>query len=128
MEVLHGSFGRTECRYTIDFEEKSFAGWYSGYFRGEEEREETATLTGEAVEAFRRSPAAEDLLGWGEVYYNMNVMDGHQWGVTLTFSNGETREICGSNAYPDGWDLVCDALLTLTGQNIMGIRNNWLEH
>lgn len=128
LEVQHGSFGRIESKYTLDLSENSLTAWYSGYFQDADDREETVALTGEAVEAFRQSPAAESLLGWGEVYYNMNVMDGHQWGMTLTFSDGETREIHGSNAYPEGWDLVYDALLALTGQNVMDVRSNWLEH
>ena len=48
------------------------------------------------------------------------------WTFTLragiTFSDGTTREIAGSNAYPEGWALVYDALLELTGKNVMDAR------
>lgn len=119
LEVQHGSFGRIESKYTLDLSENSLTAWYSGYFQDAEDREETVALTGEAVETFRQSPAAESLLGWGNVYYNMAVMDGHQWKITLTFSDGSSREIFGSNAYPQEWELVYEALNVLTGKEIL---------
>lgn len=122
LEVWHGSFGQIEVQYTLDLEAPSLSVWYPDTFGREEETQESFPLSPAAAETFRQSPGLEKLLGWGPVYYNMGVFDGHQWGVSLTFSDGTTREIAGSNAYPEGWDLVYDALLELTGKNVMDAR------
>lgn len=126
--VQHRSFGMVEVQYTLDLEKNSLEVLSPATFGREEEKREASPLDPAAVTAFRASPAAESLLGWGEIYYNMNVMDGHQWSVTLTFSDGTSRDISGSNAYPEGWDLVYDALIELTGINILSARSDWLEH
>lgn len=129
LEVWHGSFGRSESQYTLDVTEGTFTVLTAGYFQGPEapDQEETFSLEETAVEAFLRSRAVEELMGWGPVYYNMNAADGHQWAVTLSFSDGTSREIGGSNAYPEGWDLLYDALLELTGKPVLKVRSDWLD-
>lgn len=126
--VQHRSFGMVEVQYTLDLEKNSLEVLSPATFGREEEKREVSPLDPAAVTAFRASPAVESLLGWGEIYYNMNILDGHQWSVTLTFSDGTSRDISGSNAYPEGWDLVYDALIELTGVNILSARSDWLEH
>lgn len=126
--VRHSSFGMVEVRYTLDLAEDSLEILSPATFGREEETRETRALDPNAVAAFLASPAVESMLGWGELYYNMNVMDGHQWAVTLTFSDGTSRDINGSNAYPEGWDLLFDALVDLTGQNILSVRSDWLGY
>lgn len=125
--VQHRSFGQVEVQYTIDLENGSLDIQYPATFGREEETQTSASLDPAAVDAFRASPAVESLLGWGEVYYNTNVMDGHQWTVTLTFSDGTSRDVSGSNAYPEGWDLMYYAMLELTGRNIMSVTSDWLD-
>lgn len=125
--VQHRSFGQVEVQYTLDLEKNSLEVLSPATFGREEERREVAPLDPAAVAAFRASPAVEGLLGWGPIYYNMNVLDGHQWSVTLTFADGTSRDIRGSNAYPEGWDLLYAAMLELTGKNIMSTTSDWLD-
>ena len=41
---------------------------------------------------------------WKLSYENNQIMDGTQWSLILTFSDGNKREIYGSNEYPALWD------------------------
>ena len=128
IKVQHRSFGRVEYDYTLDLEENTLTAFTSGHLEGPDvpDKEEILPLEEAAVERFLCGPPAARLLEWREVYLHLNYLDGHQWEITLTFQDGETRQILGSNAYPEGWDSLYDALYTLTGKNILDVRSDWI--
>ena len=41
---------------------------------------------------------------WKRSYVDWSILDGEQWSLELTFSDGRHRRIYGSNAYPALWD------------------------
>ena len=128
IKVQHRSFGHVEYDYTLDLEENTLTAFTSGHLEGPDvpDKEEILPLEEAAVERFLCGPPAARLLEWREVYLHLNYLDGHQWEITLTFQDGETRQILGSNAYPEGWDSLYDALYTLTGKNILDVRSDWI--
>ncbi len=128
IKVQHRSFGRVEYDYTLGLEENTLTAFTSGHLAGPDvpDKEEILPLEQAAVERFLCGPAAARLVEWREVYLHLNYLDGHQWEITLTFQDGETRQILGSNAYPEGWDNLYDALYTLTGKNILDVRSDWI--
>lgn len=125
LNILHGSFGQIESQYILSFEENTLNCHYSDRSQDAEDWEENVSLDGEAIEDFLQSQAVAAMLEWGPIYYNLSAFDGHQWGIVLTFSDGTTRELVGSNAYPESWDLLYDALIKLTGKNILEVRKDW---
>lgn len=125
--VSHGSFGFVDTEYLLDLENGLLWSFSADPWAGEAERDPEGENLGfqlcESLEAqllsdFQTSPALLALLSWNGVYVAM-AADGHQWGITLTFTDGSTREIFGSNAYPEEWELVYEALKVLTGKEIL---------
>lgn len=46
-----------------------------------------------------------NLPAWHKHYVNVDVLDGEQWEMELQFDNEEIISSCGSNDYPEEWDL-----------------------
>ena len=56
---------------------------------------------------------------WQGSYINNSISDGHQWGITLTFSDASEISANGSNSYPVTWDKMNDAFKDLTGIDVL---------
>lgn len=65
-------------------------------------------LTEQQVSDIRRVCAP--MLLWKESYVDFAICDGWIWFITITFRDGSTREIGGSNACPWDYDRVMSAL------------------
>lgn len=133
IQVSHGSFGFVDTEYLLDLENRILWSFSADPWENEEERDPEGENQGfqtsepldpEALEEFQASSALQDALTWSSIYIG-NAADGHQWRIVFTFSDGTTRELIGSNAYPESWDLLYDALIKLTGKNILEVRKDW---
>ena len=47
---------------------------------------------------------------WEREYANHEVLDGEQWELRLALSDGSSIHVAGSNAYPEGFETLRDAL------------------
>lgn len=65
-------------------------------------------LTEQQVRNIRR--ACAPMLLWKESYVDFTICDGWIWFITITFRDGSTREIGGSNACPRDYHRVMAAL------------------
>ena len=129
LTVSHLAFGRVDTEYTLDFAAHTATKWTSGYFQGANapDQVETVELDPGAVAVFQQSQGMDALLGWSGMYIDPNVMDGHQWAMTLAFSDGTQRDLAGSNSYPQGWDELYGDLLALTGWPVLDVYSDWIE-
>jgi len=46
---------------------------------------------------------ASGILDWQDEYIDPTVEDGIQWDIEIRFEDSTSREIYGSNKYPDNW-------------------------
>ncbi|MBN1891748.1 MAG: hypothetical protein JW780_03135 [Clostridiales bacterium] len=81
-------------------------------------------LSDDNIEAFLEQCGRIGFLEWRDKYIEPDICDGHQWGITILFKDGSTKEIVGSNAYPDTWNDMAEAFWELTGENILLVRND----
>lgn len=40
------------------------------------------------------------VLNWESEYYNLDVIDGEQWALEITYDGNKKKHICGNNEYP----------------------------
>lgn len=85
-------------------------------------------LSDNAMEEFIDAAMENGFCDWENEYDNLNIDDGHQWGITLDFSDGTKKEMTGSNAYPDTWNEMLTAFVNLTGENVLFTEANWLDN
>ena len=84
-------------------------------------------LSAEKIEEFLRESARCEFTEWKERYTNINVADGHQWKIIVTFSDSSSITSEGGNKYPETWDGMYAALENLTGENILVHKSDWLN-
>lgn len=51
---------------------------------------------------------------WAEKYWNNHILDGTQWGLEYKNLGQEKRRCCGSNEYPENWDIFRSLIRKLT--------------
>lgn len=134
IDVRHSSFGRTECEFRIELDEKSFRTFMSvPDFEHYEPRDAEAenegftyvcALSETDMETFLDQCNRLGFLDWQDKYIEVGLCDGHQWGITVLFKDGTTKEIIGSNAYPDTWNEMAEAFLKLTDENVLLVRSD----
>ena len=102
-----------KSNYIIDFENNTFTS-KSGY--SYEDNEETIRhFTDKSKENFVSELNACGFFSWQD-YVNLNVMDGGYTDFLVVYTDGTQKEISCSNAYPDTYDAVWDAVFEL-GRN-----------
>ncbi len=137
IDVYHSSFGMTMSEYRIDLDGRSFSVFspamdgYDEYAPRDPDAENegftpVSELSAEAVSKFRAQCEILNLTDWKEEYYNNDICDGHQWGMTIRFADGSERQIFGSNEYPDTWDDMREAFEELTGSDVLQVSSDWL--
>lgn len=137
IDVYHSSFGMTESEYRIDLDDRSLwifiPAWddYDEYAPRDPDAENEGftlmfELPAEAIETFRDQCEQFKLTRWKDEYYNDDICDGHQWGMTIQFADGSERQIHGSNEYPGTWDDMREAFEELTGKDVLQVRSDWL--
>lgn len=52
------------------------------------------------VETLMKEMNKANILHWKDRYDNKNIMDGEQWSLTVTYKEGKTKSIYGSNDKP----------------------------
>ena len=56
--------------------------------------------------------------GWEKKYVNENIMDGHQWELSIKLKGEEEQCWYGSNKYPEEWNQFLDAVNCLDLPNV----------
>lgn len=112
------------AKYKIDFTNKEFTILVRGGFINmtDEVKEDSPivkTLDADSINTFLSVAGKNGFEDWEESYVNYNVDDGHEWNITISFSDGTEKEIKGSNAYPKTWNEMYVAFETLTSENIL---------
>ena len=126
--VYHEGFGQRFPEYKIDLKNKEFWEFTSdvgaNYIaRDPSSKNEGFTLIcnleDDNIETFIQDSSRYGFTTWNESYTNDSVVDGHQWGITILFSDSTKKEITGSNKYPKTWNDMYDAFENLTGEDIL---------
>ena len=132
----HSGFGQRFPEYKINLQNKEFWKYTTGAGFDYVERDVlsenegysfVSNLDDENIAIFLRESARYGLTRWKETYMNNNVLDGHQWGITITFADGTSLTSNGSNKYPETWDKMYDAFINLTGEDILLFKRDWLN-
>ena len=76
-------------------------------------------LGDDEIAKFRKSAKKYSFAKWEEHYANPSIADGGGWQIMIVFSNGDTLNTSGSNAFPDTWDNMKEAFKVLLGQDIL---------
>jgi hypothetical protein len=71
----------------------------------ESKAEAIGSLTPKRWQSFRQTLECLQVEQWQPHYINEYVLDGHQWKVTIAYSEGPLIESSGGNAYPGVLDL-----------------------
>ncbi len=79
-------------------------------------------LDGKAIEDFWAQAEKLGLNEWGESYIDSEMEGGHQWSMTITYSDGSRKQISGSNQYPENWAEMNAALESLTGESLLILK------
>lgn len=133
--ISHSSFGQTFPEYKIDLKNEVLWTYTcsdpSNYIaRDPESPNEGYTskqnLTPNKIQQFLVASKWAGFTHWRSNYDNLSVMDGHQWGVKIVFSDTTEKYISGSNKYPWTWDRMYNAFKELTGENILVYESDWL--
>lgn len=123
IQVYHSGFGVRTVEYWINLEN----GRLFEVFSGECEPLFIKDLGNDEIQVFLRESARFGLTQWEERYVDPGICDGHQWGITIYFADGEKMESRGSNAYPETWDDMNAAFNELTGENVLLYKSDWLD-
>jgi hypothetical protein len=134
--VYHSSFGIRYPEYKLDLKNKEC--WMytlpdSGDMieRDAESKNEgfnsKIALDSEKIQAFLLISKKNGFTHWRENYDNPSVMDGHQWGMTIIFSDSAEKHISGSNKYPWTWTQMYDAFEELTGEKVLLLEDDWMS-
>lgn len=65
--------------------------------------------------AFRTQLDRANVWLWNADYDNFDILDGTQWEVSIKYSDESIRS-CGSNAYPENFDVFLSAIRQLIGE------------
>jgi len=125
--VRHSAFASTTSEYKIDLKNKTFWLYYGplGDRKGRDGslKNEGFTfeknLEDEKIQTFLRTADESGMTLWDERYDNRRLMDGHQWSITIIFSDSTQKSIHGSNSYPKTWRKMCEAFYELTGKTVL---------
>lgn len=126
--VYHSAFGQRYPEYKIDLKNKQYWKFTSDGYENYVNRDSLAenegftficSLDNDNIEAFIDDCLRYGFTEWKNSYNNDEVLDGHQWGITIIFSDLTRKEIKGSNKYPKTWDEMYDAFKNLTGDSIL---------
>ena len=132
--VYHSSFGVRDTEYKIDFSGKQLLEYMATDYAERDEmlENEGYTLVGslddEKIAAFFEDCDEYGFNDWEEDYSRQDIMDGHQWGIFVTFADGSVKKVHGSNAYPETWNEMKTAFENLTDRNVLQLEKNWLSH
>ena len=131
IHISHSSFGITDVEFELDFNDNLFYA-YSAFAIPRDENTENEgyqniiTLEPEKINRFFYKAAEAGFFDWESRYVN-DVIDGHQWNITIHYINGHDKQIYGSNSYPPSWDLMIPVFEDLTGHDLLLIRSDWLD-
>ena len=64
---------------------------------------EPITLTAEESDKLDELFSELHIDRWNDRYENLNILDGEEWTIKVTFTDGSKREIHGMNARPTRW-------------------------
>lgn len=112
----------------IDIKNKQFWEFTSSYEENFTERNPSLknegftfvrSLDEDNIEAFILDSSRYGFTDWKGVYKDDHIFDGHQWGITIIFSDATRKEVNGSNKYPETWNEMYDVFINLTGQDIL---------
>lgn len=122
--IYHSMEGSKFEEYKIDFKNKEFTilvrnGFINMVNEVKRDSPIVKPLDMDSIDDFLSTAQESGFENWEKSYNNYNVDDGHQWGITISFSDGTEKEIKGSNAYPETWNEMYVAFETLTGENIL---------
>jgi hypothetical protein len=130
--VSHGAMQFTIGEYKIDFVKKECWMYSGDYFdRGTNEivrRDPTAANEGYTfvrklrdadIEAFYKQCDKLGFTSWDDEYVDHMIADGHRWRVVITYADGSTKTVFGSNDYPDTYGNMREAFRALTGEAVL---------
>ncbi|MDO3410942.1 hypothetical protein QWJ34_14315 [Saccharibacillus sp. CPCC 101409] len=130
--VYHNSFGMRNNEYNINFVNEDFYK-YARNIDNTIERDrslendgydEVIKLSDKKIKSFLKKANKYEFLDWKEKYINDQILDGHQWGMIITFKDRTKHEIEGSNKYPSTWDEMYGEFEKLTGTNILLLKSD----
>ena len=126
--VYHEGFGQRFPEYKIDLKNKKFWEFTSEGYENYTARDSSSenegftfvcNLEDDKIETFIQDSSKYGFTNWNESYKDYSIVDGHQWGITIMFSDSTKKEIMGSNEYPETWNDLNDAFETLTGKLLL---------
>ena len=126
--VYHEAFGQRFPEYKVDIKNKQFWEFISNSYENFVARDTTSknegftfvcSLSEDKIETFILESSRNGFTNWKDTYENDNILDGHQWGIIIMFSDSTKKEISGSNQYPETWNKMFEAFENLTGENIL---------
>ena len=127
--ISHYRFGWCEVEYKVDLTNKQLWRYElqeydsSRNIRREEMSENEGFtyicgLEDSMLDSFILKSKECKFFQWEGRYANESL-DGHQWEITLVFSDGIEQESSGSNEYPMFWNEMYTAFLELTGEKVL---------
>ena len=63
-------------------------------------------LNEEQIKSLQERIADLHLEDWQDEYSDNDILDGTQWSLKISFDNGKSKEIFGSNKYPDNFEAM----------------------
>jgi hypothetical protein len=87
----------------------------------------TLAPTNEGIESFLKTLHRLNVLKWRKEYSNSEICDGTQWELVIKI-DGRRRFISGSNAYPEGFEELQEAIRKLLGQEYVQYENQCLGY
>ncbi len=126
--IYHEAFGQRYPEYKIDLINKKFWEFTSDGYENFTARDSSSdnegftfvcNLEDDKIETFILDSSRYGFTNWEKSYKNNNIVDGHQWGITIMFSDSKKKEIIGSNKYPETWNDMYEAFENLTDKNVL---------
>jgi hypothetical protein len=131
--VYHEAFGKRFPEYKIDIKNKQFLEFISNSHENFVARDASSknegftlvsSLSEDKIETFILESSRNGFTKWKDTYENNNILDGHQWGIIIMFSDSTQKTISGSNQYPETWNKMYDVFEKFTGKNILLQKNS----
>jgi hypothetical protein len=126
--IYHEGFGQRYPEYKIDLKNRKFWEFTSDGYENFIARDSSAenegftfvcSLDDDKIETFILDSSRYGFTKWKKSYKNNKILDGHQWGITIMFSDSTKKEIIGSNKYPKTWNDMYDTFENLTGKKVL---------
>ncbi|MBP8081786.1 MAG: hypothetical protein KAZ87_01160 [Spirochaetes bacterium] len=132
--VYHSSFGWRNPEYKIDFKENMVYEFKADDYRTKRNEkaknqgyQNSVKITEGKLDEFLKESRKIGFFKWNGFYNDEGILDGHQWGIEIVFSDGQKKKISGSNKYPAAWDEMYSEFEKLTGKNILLLKSNWMK-